>query len=202
MTDLIPTTDTTPTFPGLELSATGAALVGPLDRPAVLAAVTALLGRESATRWQVGDLMVALIADDDGDPARTFRQMAGAGYEQAWLTNSIAVAVAVTPDRRRPTLSWGHHELVAHLDPDDQGRLLGLAVAANWTKTQLARQLDDEARAGQEQLDTGDTGHREPPRWPAIRTAVSEAWKHDPTKVLVLYPDGRVRPLDVAEAGR
>lgn len=148
-------------IPGITVTDTGATIVGPVDHDAVLAAMNRLSRSASWTRWIVGDLYWALVADDDGDQAAATAAVAELGFDQAWLATSIDIAAAVPPANRRPGLSWGHHEAVAHLDVDVQSAWLGRAVACGWTVRTLRQAVKDDAQA---QLDLGDDDEPVVPR--------------------------------------
>lgn len=152
-------------LPGLTLTETSATLAGPIDRPNVLAAVNALLDRESMTKWQAGDLLAALVDDDDGDKARTFCEVDARRYSQAWLTSALVVAQAVPPDLRRAALSWGHHEVVAGMSHDEQHDWLGRAHRGGWSIRQLVQAIHD---AAQPRLP--GTGPAPKPPWRATST--------------------------------
>lgn len=155
MTYLEPATPMHLDLPGLTLHECGASIVGDIDRPAVIRAIGALLGQESMTRWQVGDLMAALIHDDDDDAAGTLQAVASelrTRYTQAWLTGALVVAQRVPTENRRAGLSWGHHEAVSHLDHDEQNRWLSAAGLHRWSIRDLAAALDAEANEGQGEL--------------------------------------------------
>lgn len=85
------------------------------------------------------------------------------GLSYKSLANASYVARQVDVSRRRENLSFGHHEAVAALEPEAQDRLLGLADAHGWTRSELRRQVAAEralaqvASAGREiQVIAGD----------------------------------------------
>lgn len=180
-------------LPGLTLTETSATVDGPIDRPSVLAAVNALLDRESMTKWQAGDLLAALVDDDDGDRARTFCEVDARRYSQAWLTSALLVSQRVAPELRRPALSWGHHEVVAGMEPDDQDTWLGRAHREGWSIRVLVQAIHD---AAQPRL-PGTTPPPKPP-WRATSTLSALDRVLGSHGAAVVRADGTVAPFDRA----
>lgn len=178
-------------LPGLTLTETSAIVAGPIDRPSVLAAVNALLDRESMTKWQAGDLLAALVDDDDGDRARTFCEVDARRYSQAWLTSALLVSQRVPPELRRPALSWGHHEVVAGMEPDDQDQWLGRAHREGWSIRVLVQAIHD---AAQPRL-PGTTPAPKPP-WRATSTLSALDRVLGSHQAAVVRADGTVAPFD------
>lgn len=59
------------------------------------------------------------------------------GKEQQTLLNISSVCRKVARPRRRPELSFGHHSVVAPLDPEEQSEWLRLAVEGLWSIADL-----------------------------------------------------------------
>jgi hypothetical protein len=59
------------------------------------------------------------------------------GLDPAYLMVLRHVASKVAPERRRESLSFTHHRLVAPLEPDEQTKLLDLAETQNWSREEL-----------------------------------------------------------------
>ncbi|MGW0651777.1 LmbU family transcriptional regulator, partial [Streptomyces umbrinus] len=57
------------------------------------------------------------------------------------LRNYAWVAGKVARSRRRPELSFQHHQEVAALPPDEQDYWLGRAVEGSWSRAELRRRL-------------------------------------------------------------
>jgi len=59
------------------------------------------------------------------------------GYSVNTVKAAMYVSSRVSPERRREELSFGHHQVVASLDPDAQTRWLTLAVNRGWSIADL-----------------------------------------------------------------
>jgi len=66
------------------------------------------------------------------------------GYELSTLRNSRWVCGRVPPERRRENLCFGHHQLVASMDPDEQVRWLDAAVLEKWSVNDLRKAIGAE----------------------------------------------------------
>jgi hypothetical protein len=76
----------------------------------------------------------------------TFTQAAAStGLEPEYLRILKSVGGAVDPSRRRESLSFTHHRLVAPLDPDLQDKFLSQAEENEWNVEQLRREIKDAA---------------------------------------------------------
>lgn len=102
----------------------------------------------SASMWWHGDMLRygeatygELASQDDGDEK----------YDYKTLRNAKYVAENVPMSRRRDTLSFGHHEVVAPLSPDQQVKWLDQAESETLTRSELRRVVAD-ARAGVQAL--------------------------------------------------
>lgn len=183
------------TLGDLDLTYDAIGLAAPCDPAAALAALPRVGRASAAVRWLHGDLVLALI---DGDPDR---------LHEAWtlvadldvddrpsLARSVAVALAIPHHRRRPALSWSHHQAVVALDSDDQDRWLAAAEANRWSVAALTGAIAAEAEADREE--------REPPlplptpwhqRHRQVVAAIDEVFDGNPEAVVVLRADGTWR---------
>lgn len=176
------------TLEGIEVSATGATVTGDIDPVAVVAGLGTLSRGESTMRWVVGDLVLAL--DDVQGAAETRVAIAGLGYSQSWLATSIEVARLVPPAHRRRGLSWGHHEVAARLELDEQPRWLEQAEAAGWSIRMMAGKVDEWQARDQGELDGVSTGAARAP-WkvpPVLARRMGEILTMDPDAWLVVHP--------------
>ena len=62
-------------------------------------------------------------------------------YEYQTLRNAVWVAGRIEMSRRLDNLSWGHHQMVAALEPEQQDKWLALAVLENWSGHTLRKML-------------------------------------------------------------
>lgn len=99
------------------------------------------------------------------------------------------VAGKVEPRRRRASLSFGHHQVVAALKPKEQTEWLKRAEAEKWSRSQLHRELRDVGVAP------------EPPPQPQwsddAQKAHSVALTEEEMRWLLSHLDGVVEPLGV-----
>ncbi|MEU4804135.1 LmbU family transcriptional regulator [Actinosynnema sp. NPDC023587] len=91
--------------------------------------------------WWLGDW---LIYGQAQYPDRYKRATEETSLDYQTLRNYAWVARKFGVDRRRSALSFQHHAEVAGLDQEQQDRWLDLAVAGEWSRTRLRR----EVRAG------------------------------------------------------
>ena len=108
------------------------------------------LGHDARTSaFKIGDWLVhAENPFDDGHSKGRYVQAEEiTGLANGTLRNYAWVARCVPTSRRRDTLTFGHHQAVAGLDPDDQVRLLDAASTNAWTLAKLR------AEAGVESVD-------------------------------------------------
>src|SRR5690606_5688439 len=85
-----------------------------LDGDQLAAVLDAFGGLWSATEWVLGDLVVELLRrarDGEQLPERVWSDL-----HQASAARAAKVAVSIPLARRRPALTWSHHELVAGMD--------------------------------------------------------------------------------------
>lgn len=130
-----------PQLPGLELTAIGARVTGPHEPDALVDALTSLRRAEAAWNWIAADLVLELIAEHGH--ATALQQVAALDLSQAHLARCIAVATRVPFERRRPELTWSHHEAVARCDDDTQTIWLDRAVTGGWSVRHLADMIAD-----------------------------------------------------------
>lgn len=109
-------------------------------------AIVALLGsitRSSA--WWVGD---TILHGETvyGDQYAQAVDMFGMAYQT--LMNYASVCRSVAPDRRRPDLSFGHHQAVAKLDAAGQVYWLEQAAEHEWSRAQLREALAKATQPG------------------------------------------------------
>ncbi len=64
------------------------------------------------------------------------------GLEYQTIATIVWVAKAVEPSRRRETLSWSHHEVVAALPPAEQDKWLQEAEVEGYTRNRLRSRLN------------------------------------------------------------
>ncbi|MHB8642840.1 MAG: DNA methyltransferase [Gaiellaceae bacterium] len=84
-----------------------------------------LAGRERAVAWWIGDWWAYGGEHRYGERARVAAERR---FDYGYLANLGWVARAVEPSRRRERLSFGHHQCVASLPPDQQDRWLEQAI--------------------------------------------------------------------------
>lgn len=173
---------------GIEITDTGASVTGPVEPGRIEAALGALSRGESTMRWVVGDLVLAL--DDAQGAAETRVAIAGLGYSQAWLASSIEVARLVPAAHRRAGLAWGHHEVAARLELDEQQLWLGQAEAKGWTIREMAGKVDQWLARDQGGLDGVDGGAPVPP-WkvpPVLARRIGEIVAMDADAWVLVHP--------------
>lgn len=138
-----------------------------------------------AVGWAMGDVLIEALArlrsgDGSGIPAEAWPS------HQAGASRAVQVALIFPPETRRQTLTWAHHDLVAHRD--DRDRMLDTAEAEAMSVAALrayCRQVDEDRRP---QLD----GMPPKPWRPPARVAADLAalWQADPAAVVVLRSSG------------
>ena len=96
-----------------------------------------------ASAWWIGDWLVF----GQREYGNRYKQaIAATGLDYQTLRNYAWVAGRFAADRRRDTLSFGHHAEVAALGEDDQEAWLRRTVVEGWSRNELRRRL----RAGRE----------------------------------------------------
>lgn len=114
-----------------------------LPVPALVDALVSAAKWWDATEWALGDLVVeAMRRARDGHP---LPEEVWHRLHQASAARAATVAVAFPRARRRPLLTWGHHEQVAKLTEAHQDRLLDLAEAEGLTVRALRAVMRQEA---------------------------------------------------------
>lgn len=191
-------------LPGLELTPLGARITGPIDQAAVLARLRSYRGFGASWRWLMGDLVCSLAEEHDGDLAYAWQLVADEDLDtRSSLSRSVAVARMVPLARRRPGLSWSHHEAVLAADPrrqhsppieegDDRDLLLGRADAERWTVDDLERHIAERAAPLQDPLP--DMPPKPPWRLPAFAAALDRVLGSHPAAVV--RADGTVVAFD------
>ena len=103
------------------------------------AALGAMLGRLThASCWLIGDWL------DFGE--RVYGEKYAQAVEETGLApqtlmNYASVARRIPPSRRRATLPYSSHAVVAALEPAEQERLLALAEAEGWSRRELEQHV-------------------------------------------------------------
>lgn len=97
---------------------------------------------ESAVRWWLGDWL-AYGEHRWGEKYAQALDMTD--YEYGTLANTKYVAEHVAPERRREKLSFSHHQTVAHLDPEEQDKMLDEAEKNGHTVRKLRHEIDEKA---------------------------------------------------------
>jgi len=116
---------------------TPCSLILPRDLPfETWAAMGPKLGQiHRMSAWIIGDW----LAGGEIRYGETYAQFADStGLLPEYLMILKYVASRIDADRRKPGLSFGHHKVVAPLEPDEQDRLLAEAESHAWTRDQLA----------------------------------------------------------------
>lgn len=98
-------------------------------------------------RWIVGDW---LVYGSETFGARAAVIADSLSLATGSVANAASVCRRVPHDRRRPELSFSHHEEVAHLDETGQQRMLDTAVKEGLSRSVLRQLVQEEARARRE----------------------------------------------------
>lgn len=88
-----------------------------------------------AAKWALGDFILFGEATLGEKYAQA---MEATGRQRQTLMNYASVANRVPRSRRRETLTFTHHQMVASLDPRTQTRMLDLAEKHEWSSDELA----------------------------------------------------------------
>lgn len=115
-----------PSTTGITIAATGLTIVDDLDFDVWAEYSEALARVEGALTWALGDWVV--FGHDHYGEARTNKVAEHCGLSEKTVRNAASVCRRVPIDRRRPELSFGHHEAVAAKAPVEQDAWLQLAV--------------------------------------------------------------------------
>ncbi|MEV7024148.1 LmbU family transcriptional regulator [Kitasatospora sp. NPDC093558] len=97
-----------------------------------------LLAVLDSSAWWAGDWLVFGSASY---PQRYRTAIESTALDYQTLRNYAWVARKFAPSRRRPELSFQHHQEVAALPPEQQDRWLDQAVEHGWSKAELRRRL-------------------------------------------------------------
>lgn len=97
----------------------------------------ALFRVESGLMWAVGEWWLYGETNFGEDAA----QALPLGYQLKTIQNAAWVAGSIESSRRRVELSFGHHAEVASLEPDDQDRLLAMAVDRHLSVRELRLEI-------------------------------------------------------------
>lgn len=117
-----------------------------LPLPAWLRVGKQLEALTNSSAWWAGDW---LVYGDRTYPDRYRDAVEKTALDYQTLRNYAWVARKFASPRRRPELSFQHHQEVAALPPDEQDMWLDRAVEAKWSKAELRRQIRRQA-AGDE----------------------------------------------------
>lgn len=96
---------------------------------------------QDTSSWVIGDLL------NYGERVygETYAQAASlTGLNPQTLMNYASVCSRIPRSRRKSTLKFGTHALVAYMDPQDQIRWLDLAESQGMTRSQLRQAIEDE----------------------------------------------------------
>jgi hypothetical protein len=109
-----------------------------------------LFALEGSIQWLIGDWLVGI----DIRYGRTYDEMSQVfDRSEKTLQNWKSVAARVEPSRRRESLSFGHHEAIASMEPSEQEAWLARAAESNWSVTQLRREIRDTITLGKRPKD-------------------------------------------------
>ena len=77
------------------------------------------------------------------------------GYEYDTLRHDKAISERIELGRRRPNLSWSHHQEVAYLDSNEQDKWLALAENEKLTRQELRQNIKEHKflKSGKQELD-------------------------------------------------
>lgn len=135
-------------LPSCQVSQTGATFAENLTLEEWSAVGKKAVRVAEASRWIVGDWLVfghrkfiESAIDGTSEHRHTselFRvALEALPYETDTLRRTAWVCANVSAERRRPRLSFYHHEEVADLPPGEQERYLTLAEQNDWTRSEL-----------------------------------------------------------------
>jgi len=132
----------------------------------IVAAVEHAQDLWSATEWVLGDLVVEMMRRArDGEH---LPDDAWANLHQASAVKAARVAVLFPIERRRPELTWAHHDLVSSLPEHHQDRLLALAVDNGLTVRGLRAVMAQEAEDAAPRLEGMPVARWRPPQRLAV----------------------------------
>ena len=145
--------------------------------------------RTSSSAWKLGDWSNA-HERSYGD-LRLAVEEGGIGVAYDYVKLCGHVARRIEPERRRPALTFGHHQAVAGLDEETADRLLAEAELKNWSRDEMrlavreaspeaaqrrrADKLQAEVDRLKQQLDAPDPGEAATTVGDTLRTVEAEA---------------------------
>ncbi|UWU88167.1 hypothetical protein N2605_17500 [Bradyrhizobium yuanmingense] len=129
---------------GAELSATGLYLPEKLDVEQWTDVGRKLMAIERGIQWALGDWW-AYGHHAYGERANKAKELP---YAIGSLMNFGRVARKVPTSLRNEALSFSHHEVVAKLEPDQQGRWLKLAAKQKWPVAKFRHKIDEGSNDG------------------------------------------------------
>lgn len=110
-------------------------------------ALLVLLGQvHEALQFAIGD---AILFGEAVWGEECYQLVEALGISEASRGQYVRVAERIPISRRVPGLTWTHHRIVCHKEPDDQDYWLGQALQYGWS----ANELLDQLRAGRVSTD-------------------------------------------------
>lgn len=98
---------------------------------------------DGARQWWIGDW----VNYGEARYGEKYAQALGEdAFDYGTLRNAAWVASQIEMSRRRDNLSFGHHQVVAPLEPSEQDEWLDQAIANKWSVHELRRQIRDASR--------------------------------------------------------
>lgn len=186
---------------GVTITSTGAVGLGSIDADGAHRLLTGVETATSATNWIIGDLTLEqMVRSQSGDTSLDTVPMPA---DQAHARRCLRVAIEFPHERRRPALSWSHHDTVHALDPDAQDRWLDDAEQHGWTVATLRERI----REDQEQASPPLPGTR--PWTEEHRSTITAVAKVLAAgRPVLVHPDGRweeagttITPSNVVDIG-
>ncbi|MFA6134427.1 MAG: LmbU family transcriptional regulator [Phycisphaerae bacterium] len=102
---------------------------------------TALQYMDSAVHWWIGDWIRYGERRWGEKYAQAIQETP---YSYGTLRHDVYVAERVDPCRRRPLLTWSHHQEVASLPPEKQDEWLDQAEQEHWSRETLRQHIREE----------------------------------------------------------
>ena len=132
----------------------------------------------NASRWYIADALRFGELAFEGDKYVQAAELTG--LSPGRLANIASIGNRIPPSRRRPGVSFSHHEEVAPLEPEDQERFLAAAEENAWPKDVLRAEIHAElaARNGRPFFVEPEVSVEEAARavWHASRRVVGDAY--------------------------
>lgn len=191
--------DLAPALPSVTLTPTGAVGLDEIDADGASLLLRSVETASSAVNWLIGDLALEqMVRAMRGD---TSLDTVAMPTDQAQARRALYVSIAFPHDRRRPALSWSHHETVRKLAETDQAaadRWLETAELEGWSVAVLRDRVREAAAAPAPPL-PGITP------WPkehrATVTAIAKVFAQDPSASVLVHGDGRWEKVEGARPG-